>query len=740
MSMPSQHATPAYKPAVGGGARKVLYTLATLREIGVGKAAKALTAKNTCKACAYGMGGQKGGMTNELGEFPSVCNKSVQAQSTDIQPPIPAGIFAHPIAELAELSGREMEHMGRLDTPLLRRAGSDRYEPVGWDFALEHAAARLRATDPGRSFFYSSGRSSNEAGFLFQLLARAWGTNNVNNCSYYCHQATGVGLASTIGKGTATVELEDLRGADLILIIGANPASNHPRFIHMLKHCRDRGGQVIVVNPAREPGLVKFAVPRSPGSMLSGGTEIASDYVQPRIGSDVMLFKAIAKAVLAAGAADMAFIAAHTTGFEAYRADLEALDWPAIEGATGIGRAEIERVAAGYARARNVVFAWGMGMTHHRDGVANVEAIANCALLRGMIGRPNAGLLPLRGHSNVQGVGTIGVKPVLAEAVFRRMEESFGLTLTREKGFDTMAGLEAAERGEIDAAVLMGGNLYGATPDTAFAGRALAAIGFKLYLTTTLNRGHVHGLGEGEVIVLPVSARDEEWEPTTQESMFNYVRLSDGGIRRFANVRPETHVLAEIATRLLPDCPVDFAAFRQHSRLRAAIAAIVPGMEQLADIDVARREFHIKGRVMHTPEFGTLDGKAHFVVTANPAIDPQAGRPGRLTLATVRSEGQFNTMIYQEGDSYRRNAPRDALLMNPADMAALGLAEGAEVRLASAEGRMRVRAMAFDVPRGNALAYYPEANVLVGRAVDPRSRTPAFKSVPVWIEGIGAAP
>ncbi|WP_245893115.1 FdhF/YdeP family oxidoreductase [Devosia naphthalenivorans] len=714
---------------VGGGPKKVLYTLATIARMGVGKAGKALTAKNTCKACAYGMGGQRGGMTNELDEFPSVCNKSVQAQSTDIQPAIPHEIFEHNLADLQELTGREMEHLGRLGTPLFKARGADRLQPVDWQFALDHAASKLKATDPRRSFFYSSGRSSNEAGFLFQLLARAYGTNNVNNCSYYCHQATSEGLATTIGKGTSSVELEDLTGADLIFVIGANPSSNHPRFIHMLKNCRERGGEVIVINPAKEPGLVKFAVPKSPGSMLKGGSEIASLYVQPAIGSDIALMKGIAKAVLEAGHEDMSFIAAHSSGFDAFRADLEALGWDEITGACGVSRDEVEEIARRYGQSQNAVFAWGMGMTHHIHGVANVEAIANLATLRGMVGKRFAGLLPLRGHSNVQGIGTIGVKPVLAKDVLAKMEAVFGVQFPPEKGFDTMACLKAAEAGEIDSAVIMGGNLWAATPDTAFASRAMEAIGFKLFLTTTLNLGHVHGLGEGEVLILPVTARDEEWEPTTQESMFNYVRLSDGGIRRLENVRPESWILGEIGQRVLPTSPIDFKAFSAHGKVRDAIAAIVPGMEELADIDVAKREFHIKHRVMHTPEFGTPDGKAHFVVTPLPAA-PKA----RLTLATMRSEGQFNTIIYEEKDSYRGGAGRHAVFLSKADMAAFGLDEGQAVTLASNAGRMPAIATAFDLPPGSAMAYYPEANVLVGTEVDPRSKTPAFKSVPVWIE------
>src|SRR5215217_1054223 len=696
--------------------------------MGVGKAAKALTAKNTCKACAYGMGGQHGGMTNELDEFPSVCNKSVQAQSTDIQPPIPEPIFEHTIAELSELSGREMERLGRLGTPLFRRAGADRFEPLSWEDALDHAAHRLAETDPSRTFFYSSGRSSNEAGFLFQLLARAYGTNNVNNCSYYCHQATSEGLATTIGKGTSTVELEDLTGADLIFVIGANPSSNHPRFIHMLKNCRERGGQVIVINPAKEPGLVKFAVPKSPLSMLKGGSDIASDYLQPRIGSDIALFKGLAKAVLELGLDDADFVAAHTSGFGEFHADLDGLSWETIVADCGIARGEIEHIARQYGRAKHAVFAWGMGMTHHTHGVANVEAIANLAMLRGMVGKRYAGLLPLRGHSNVQGIGTIGVKPVLAKDVLAKMEAAFGVEFPEEKGFDTMACLKAAEAGAIDSAVIMGGNLWGATPDRAFASRAMEAIGFKLFLTTTLNMGHVNGLGDGEVMILPVTARDEEWEPTTQESMFNYVRLSDGGIRRLENVRPESWILGELGQKILPNSPIDFKAFSAHSKVRNAIAAIVPGMEELADIDVAKREFHIKNRVMHTPEFGTPDGRAHFVVTPLPVLQRD-----RLTLATMRSEGQFNTIIYEEKDSYRGGAGRHAVFLNGEDMAAFGVSEGQSVTLASDTGRMTAIVTLFDLPRGSAMAYYPEANVLVGTEVDPRSKTPAFKSVPVWI-------
>ncbi len=718
---------------IGGGPKKVLYTLETLGRIGVGKAAKALTSKNTCKACAYGMGGQNGGMTNELGEFPSVCNKSVQAQSTDIQPAIPTEIFSHSVADLQELSGREMERLGRLDTPLYKPPGGTHLEPIGWDEAIQRAGVRFAATEPERTFFYSSGRSSNEAGFVFQLLARFYGTNNVNNCSYYCHQATSEGLASTIGKATATVELADLTGADLIFVIGANPSSNHPRFIHMLKACRDRGGQVIVINPAKEPGLVRFGVPKSPRSLLGGGSEIASDYLQPRIGEDIALLTGLAKGVLELGAENGAFIAAHTTGYPDWREHVAGIGWDEIVSRSGVARDAIMRVAQAYAAAKNTVFAWGMGITHHLNGTTNVEAIASLALLRGMIGKPHAGLLPLRGHSNVQGIGTIGVKPVLGREVIEKIEAHYGQAVPREKGLDTMACLKAAARGEIDAALIMGGNLFEATPDTGFAEKAMSSIGLKVFLTTTLNRGHVHGLGDGEVLILPVTARDEEWQPTTQESMFNYVRLSDGGIRRLGTVRPETHIIADLAAAMLPDSRFDFSVFKQHATTRQAIAAIVPGMEQLKDIDVAKRQFHIEGRVLHQPRFGGEGGRAQFRVTPLPELT-LTGR-ATLRLATIRSEGQFNTIVYEETDSYRREAGRRSVFLNRSDIAEFGLTDGQVVDVCSDHGRMTgARVIAFDLPRGSALAYFPEANVLTGTEVDSRSRTPAFKSVPVWIE------
>lgn len=717
---------------VGGGAKKILYTLKTVKRMGLANSAKALRAKNACKACGLGMGGQLGGMTNEAHEFPSICNKSVQAQSTDVQPAIPKEFFDFPLKELRELSARELEHAGRLGFPVLKPAGASYFRPVSWDEAMRRAAECMQETEPSRAFFYASGRSSNESGFVLQLMARLWGTNNVNNCSYYCHQATGVGLGSTIGTGTSTVELDDLSGCDLVFVIGANPASNHPRLIHQLIACRERGGHVIVINPAREPGLVRFAAPKSARSMIAGGTEIASLYVQPNIGGDLALFKGIAKAIVEAHADNREFIDQYTQDSEAFFSDLGTCSWETIVARSGVAKTEIDAIATMYAQSKNSVFAWGMGMTHHRFGSENVEYIANLALLRGMLGRRFAGLLPLRGHSNVQGIGTIGVKPVLAGEVFDALERELGVSLPTAEGYDTLAALEAADAGQIDLAFVVGGNLYAATPDSDWAASVLSKVGMRIHLTTTLNQGHLHGV-DGELLILPVAARDEEEQATTQESMFNFVRLSDGGIHRLEGVRSEVRILAELGARAMPDSPVDFSRFADHETVREVIAKTVPGLEELADIGVAKQEFHVRGRLLHTPNFHTSSGKASFRVSDLPSVnDDKALYP--FLLASIRSEGQFNSIIYEETDSYRYDAHRWSVLMCPDDMRTMGVRDGDLVDVTSRQGTMlALTARSFDVPPGNVLAYYPEANCLTDRERDPRSQTPRFKSIPVRV-------
>ena len=316
----------------------------------------------------------------------------------------------------------------------------------------------------------------------------------------------------------------------------------------------------------------------------------------------------------------------------------------------------------------------------------------------------------------------------------QKLASHFGVDLPEQGGLDTLSSIQAASRGEVDAALIMGGNLYAATPNSNWAQQALDSIGFKLYLTTTMNLGHVHGVDNSEALILPVTARDEEWQPTTQESMFNYVRMSDGGIDRLDNIRPEMHILCELAKQLVPDCPIDFETLKNHATVREAIAAILPGMEALAEIDVSKKEFHIGGRIKHTPTFKQPDGKAEFKVNRLPALTSQ-NDDATYTLMTIRSEGQFNSMIYEEHDSYRSIDTRWSVMMNVDDMQSMGIAERDRVTLKSDAGEMHdVAVFPFDIPSGNLMAYYPEANVLAGLQVDPISKTPAFKSIQVCID------
>jgi molybdopterin-dependent oxidoreductase alpha subunit len=722
----------------GGGWAAIRYTLRMARKVGFWNLWKALRAKNACKTCALGMGGQAGGMRNEQGHFPEVCKKSLQAMVADMQHGLEPEFFRrYSIAQLQTLSPRELEWCGRLTQPLYAGPGDTHYRPVAWDEALGRVVHQFQAQRPDEAFFYASGRSSNEAGFLLQLFARLYGTNFVNNCSYYCHQASGVGLTAAVGTGTATVALDDVEAADLFVLLGGNPASNHPRLMRSLMQIRRRGGQVIVINPVKEVGLVNFSVPSDPWSLLFG-SRIASLYVQPHIGGDIALLTGVARRLLERQAIDRDFIARATDGFEAFADRVQATPWDAIERQSGVQRAEIEKVADLYAAARTAVFGWTMGITHHTHGVANVQTIVNLALLRGMVGRPGAGLLPIRGHSNVQGIGSVGVVPNLKQQILDNLEAYLKVKLPRSPGLDTMACVEAAGRGELRAAFCLGGNLYGSNPDSRFAHEALGNLDLVVYLNTTLNTGHAWGRGR-HTLILPVLARDEEPEPTTQESMFNFVRLSDGRRQRLQGPRGEVGLIAAVARGVLGDgSPIDWQALERHCHVRELIGRIIPGYAKIAAIDRTREEFHVGGRLLREPRFPTPSGKANFVPHGLPEL-PDDGT--RLRLMTVRSEGQFNTVVYEEEDIYRGQDRRDVILMNPADIARRGLTADQRVTVRSDAGRMQdVLVRPFDIRAGNALMYFPEANVLVPRAVDPRSKTPAFKHVLVAVEAEPALP
>ncbi|WP_373652967.1 FdhF/YdeP family oxidoreductase [Schlesneria sp. DSM 10557] len=775
----------------GGGWPAVRYTFSKAREAGgLWKLWKAMRSKNACKTCALGMGGQQGGMANELGVFPEVCKKSLQAMVADMQGAIKPEFFkTYSIPQLQTFSPRELETSGRLTQPLLHRQGENYYQPISWEEAFsriisklkpaasvdvptapgpntvssngEHPAKAATSSDPssplptdsqGRAvssspksgadsssvvspnetFWYFSGRSSNEAGFLLQVFARVFGTNNVNNCSFYCHQASGVGLGSVLGTGTATLVLDDLEHSDLVFIIGGNPASNHPRLMSTLKHLRRRGGHVVVINPIVETGLVNFSVPSDPLSLMFG-TKIASLYVQPHIGGDLALLSGIAKRIVEMGAHDEEFLKNYCDHWPQLKDHLQKLDWNEIYTRSGVDAQAIQAIATRYAAAENVVFTWTMGITHHTYGVENVEAIANLALLRGMVGRPNAGLLPIRGHSNVQGIGSMGVTPQLKQAIFDKLQSHFGMELPTTPGLDTLACMEGADRGELKFGFCLGGNLYGSNPDAAFARQALSKLDMLVYLNTTLNTGHAHGLAK-ETIILPVLARDEEPQSTTQESMFNFIRLSDGGPSRHVGLKSEIEIIATIASGVLGnEGPIDWESMRNTNRIREAIAKVVPGFEQIKDIGETKKEFQLDGRTFHTPQFPTKTGRAQLRVHPLPEL---VGGPNELRLMTIRSEGQFNTVVYEDYDLYRGIEGRYVILLHPEDLDRFHLKPGQKTTVRSNAGEMvDIIATPFEKIRpGNAAMYYPECNVLVPRTSDPRSRTPAFKSVIISIE------
>ncbi len=718
----------------GGGWAAILYTLRMANRVGWWQLWRAMRSKNACKTCALGMGGQAGGMRNEAGHWPEVCKKSLQAMVADMQRGLEPAFFAkYSLAQLRTLSPRELEWCGRLTTPLYAGPDDTHYRVVDWNFAFDRLTRQFHQTKPEQHFFYASGRSSTEAGFLLQLFARLWGTNYVNNCSYYCHQASGVGLGQALGTGTATVTLDDVEKTDCFLLLGGNPASNHPRLMRTLMMIRRNGGEVIVINPMREVGLVNFRVPSDVRSLLFG-SPIASLYVQPHIGGDIALLTGVAKELLERGAVDRTFIENATEGFNEFQDRVRRFSWDQLTLAAGVDRATMAQLADRYARARSAVFGWTMGITHHEHGVENVRAIVNLALLRGMVGRPRAGLLPIRGHSNVQAMGSVGVMPSLRQELFDNLQHHLGCELPRSPGLDTMGCMQAAAAGRLRSALCLGGNLYGANPDSQFAQQALEQLDLITYLSTTLNTGHVWGRAR-ETLVLPVLARDEEPQPTTQESMFNYVRLSDGGPRRLPGPLSEVEILTTLADRVLGSSgPVNWNEMSKLCHVREMIARIVPGWQRLAEIDRTRREFTISGRILHTPRFATPTGKAHFAALELPS-HPLGER--ELLLMTVRSEGQFNTVVYEEEDIYRGQERRDVILMNRADIERLGLHPDQRVTVRSATGVMpNILVRPFEVRAGNAVMYFPEANVLVARQVDPQSKTPAFKSVRITIEAV----
>ncbi|MBF1999669.1 MAG: FdhF/YdeP family oxidoreductase [Synechococcales cyanobacterium M58_A2018_015] len=737
--------TGANTPNMGGGLPVIQYWAEhTLSPEGP-KLWQALTHKSACLSCAWGTGGQKGGFTNEVGEKMQRCMKSVEAISAEIQPPVPPQFFEqHSLAELQQLTSMEADRLGRWSYPVIYRAGSSHYERIDWQeiYAIAETAFRQ---PPERVASYSSGRSSNEAAYLLQLMMRTLGSNNLADCSDLCHAPSTVGLKQMFGSGTSMVSLENLKQADCVVLIGSNAPSNHPRLMNELIKLRERGGKVIVINPVIEVGLVKFASPAFPLKSLLTGSDIATLYLQLIPGSDVALFVGIQKSLIEQGLIQSDYLAAHTEGWQEVVAYAEAADWDTLTTTCGIAQEEIAAAARMIGTSKAVVFAWAMGVTQHDNGVDNVYSIANTALLTGNAGKPGAGTMPIRGHSNVQGFGSMGVTVRLKQEIQQALEALLGRSLSRVPGYDTRALIEAADAGQIDTLICVGGNLYAANPDLTQAKRALGNIQTIIYLATKPNLGHFHGLARQNTIVIPVFNRFENPHKTTTESGNNFVRLNDEGKTHLQNADliSEVEFLTELAHRLHGTYPVDWRQLQDTKYVRQLIAKTIPGFEAMATIDETKTEFTIGGRIFNEPQFATPSGKAQMFVTPLPtlALPPLEAFPVPpttqslvLSLITGRSYSQHNTVVYKPHDRYRGMPHRNCILMNPEDAKRAGFQEHQRVTVQGDAGKLENVEIIFgSVRAGSALMFYPEVNVLFTARIDKRCGTPAFKRVPVVV-------
>jgi len=733
-----------------GGLEAIVVTARHAWRAGLSRALPALRVVNQsdgfdCPGCAWPESAERGAI-----EFCENGAKAVAHEAT--KRTIGREFFASfPVSKLRSQPQRWLEEQGRLAEPLWLRAGSEHFEPVSWNAAFERAGDALRAlASPHQAVFYTSGRTSNEAAFLYQLFVREFGTNNLPDCSNLCHESSGVGLTDMIGIGKGTVSLADFDRADLIFVIGQNPGSNHPRMLTTLQQAARRGCRIVSVNPLRERGLVRFRHPQEVSGLLGRGTELASHFVRVRVGGDIPLLKGVMKELLALEAAerggvlDRAFLAEHTEGFESFAQALEAHPFPALEAASGISRREMRELALLYAASERTIACWAMGLTQHRHGVGNVQEVMNLLLLRGNIGRPGAGPCPVRGHSNVQGDRTMGIWERPLPAFLDALEREFGFTMPRAPGLSTIEAVRAMLEGEVRVFVGLGGNFAVASPDTARVEQALGRQQLGVHVATKLNRTHLLG---AESLLLPCLGRTErdvqrggEQFVTVEDSMAQ-VHRSQG---RLAPVSPalrsEPAIVAGLARATLGErsrVPWE-ELVADYDRIRERIARVVPGCE-----DMNRRVREKDGFVLPRPpaerRFETPTRRAHFRSVALPELEVP---PGRLLLMTVRSHDQYNTTLYSDDDRYRGiHGDRRVVLVHADDLTALGLAAGARVDVTShcangASEETRVlhgfRTVAYDVPRGCAAAYFPEANALVPLAHHAEgSLTPAYKSVVV---------
>ncbi|WP_043308421.1 FdhF/YdeP family oxidoreductase [Pseudomonas sp. ML96] len=668
------------------------------------------------------------------------------------------------VAQLREQSDYWLEHQGRLIEPLRYDAERDRYVPVAWDAAFALIAEVLKGlASPDQAEFYTSGRASNEAAYLYQLMVRAYGTNNFPDCSNMCHEASGVALGQSVGVGKGSVTFADFAEADAILVFGQNPGTNHPRMLEPLREAVERGASVVCFNPLKERGLERFQHPQHALEMLANGAKATSTaYFRPHLGGDMAVVRGMAKFLLqweqeAPGSVfDHAFIAEHTDGLRNWLAVVENSDWGQIEQQSGLSRAEIEQAARLYVRAERVIACWAMGITQHRHSVATIQEITNLMLLRGNIGKPGAGLCPVRGHSNVQGDRTMGINERPPASLLDALQRRFGFDVPRAQGHNTVEAIEAMLAGRSQVFIGLGGNFAQATPDSPRTHAALQQCALTVQISTKLNRSHLmHGR---QALILPCLGRtdiDQQAggpQAVTVEDSFSMVHASWGQLAPLsAQMRSEPAIVAGIANALLGAHPVDWLHLAEdYGRIRELIADTIPGFAGFNDKLAQPGGFYL-GNSAARRQWNTAGGKARFVAHALPEhlLPAQARNSGEtpdLVLQTLRSHDQYNTTLYGLDDRYRGvRGMREVLFVNPEDIQRLGYQPGQKVDILSLwdDGIERkvsgFTLLAYDTPRGQAAAYYPETNPLVPLAsIGEGSHTPTSKFVAIRLQPASA--
>ncbi len=641
---------------------------------------------------------------------------------------------AHPIVDLAAQSDEWLNAQGRLTEPMVLEPGADRYAPISWQDAFAIVAKELRAGAPDESVFYTSGRTSNEAAFLYQAFVRMLGTNNLPDCSNMCHESSGAALKETVGVGKGTVHLEDFEVADAVFVIGQNPGSNHPRMLSALEAAARRGCQIVAINPLPEPGLMRFSHPQRYEAILSRGTQIATLFLQVRVGGDAALMKGLSKILIAEDAIDHAFIAEATSGYADFARALDDVTWEDIEHDSGVSRAEIRAAAKIAMQSERTIACWAMGLTQHKAAVATIQEVVNFMLLRGNLGRPGAGLCPVRGHSNVQGDRTMGIWEQMPDAFLDRLGRELEFDPPRAHGYDTVAAIEAMRAGNVRVFFAMGGNFLMATPDTRRTAEGLEKCELTVQIATKLNRSHV--VTGKRALILPCLGRTEIDEQisgpqfVTVENSMGFVHTSRGKNEPASSaLMSEPAIVAALAKATLG---VDWDAYiADYDRVRDAISRVVEGCD---DYTARVREgFHLRNSARERDFTPVAGGRARFTVHPLPKIDIAADE---LLMTTIRSHDQFNTTVYTQNDRYRGiSGDRRVVFMNDEDIARLDLAPAERVDLVSRAGTCESFAVVpFSIPKGCVATYFPEGNPLVPlESYADKSRTPTSKSVPIRI-------